>query len=262
MHVDAADALLASLPFWFQATLLGVLGAIWGSFASSLCVRWPSGESVATGRSRCDKCGKTIASFDLIPLLSFAVLKGKCRSCQARISSDILAMEIAGVVLGILPLFFLPPSQALAAASFAWLLLPLIVLDIRHLWLPDRLTVLLALAGILAGPFLTPEISWIERVVGGVGGYAVFDIIRRVYRAVRHREGMGAGDPKLLGSIGIWLGWQALPIVILLASVVGLMWALSTKLLFRREVTAVAFGAMLSGSALLYVWSMASWMIH
>ncbi len=258
MHVDAADALLASLPFWFQATLLGVLGAIWGSFAGALCARWPSGECVATGRSRCDACGKTIASFDLIPLISFAVLKGKCRSCRARISTDHLAMEIAAVVLGILPLFLLPPSQALAAATFAWLLLPLIVLDIRYLWLPDRLTLLLALAGILAGPFLMPEISWIDRVAGGIGGFAVFDIIRLIYRAVRHREGMGAGDPKLLGAIGIWLGWQALPLVILLASVIGLMWALSSKVLFRREVTAVAFGAMLGGSALLCVWSMAS----
>ena len=260
MHVEAADALLASLPFWFLGIFVGVLGAIWGSFAGALCARWPSGESAATGRSRCDKCGKTIASFDLIPLISFAVLKGKCRSCHARISTGIFAMEIAAVILGILPLFLFPPSQAVAAASFAWLLLPLIVLDIRHLWLPDRLTLLLAIAGILAGPILMPEIGWIDRMAGGIGGYAVLDIIRRIFLAVRHREGMGAGDPKLLGAIGIWLGWQALPLAILLASVIGLIWALSAKLLYRREVTAVAFGAMLGTSSLLYVWSMASWM--
>ncbi len=185
--------MMASLPFWFLASLLGVLGAIWGSFAGAFCARWPKGESIATGRSRCDHCGRTIAFFDLIPLVSFAVLRGKCRHCGAGINSDIVAIEIAAVVLGILPLFLLSPAQALAAAIFAWLLLPLVVLDIRHLWLPDRLVLVLALAGVMAGPILMPEISWIDRIVGGIGAYIVLEIIRRLYRATRHREGMGAG---------------------------------------------------------------------
>ena len=132
------------------------------------------------------------------------------------------------------------------------------VLDIRHLWLPDRLTSLLAVAGLLGGPFLMPGTDWIDRIAGGVGGYIVLEIIRRLYRALRHREGMGAGDPKLLGAIGIWLGWQALPLVILFASIIGLLWALIAKIIYKREVNAVAFGAMLGASSLLYVWSMAS----
>lgn len=235
-----------------------MLGAIWGSFAGALCTRWPLGESVAAGRSRCDHCDKTIASFDLIPLLSFAVLKGRCRNCEARISSDVFVIEIAAVIVGILPLFVLPPAQALAAAILGWLLLPVVVLDIRHLWLPDRLTSLLAVAGLLGGPFLMPGTDWIDRIAGGVGGYIVLEIIRRLYRALRHREGMGAGDPKLLGAIGIWLGWQALPLVILFASIIGLLWALIAKIIYKREVNAVAFGAMLGASSLLYVWSMAS----
>lgn len=251
------NALAASLPSWFLAALLGTLGAIWGSFAGALCARWPSGESIVAGRSRCDHCGKTIASFDLIPLVSFALLKGKCRNCGARISSDIVIIEIGAVIVGILPLFLFPPSQAFAAALFAWLLLPLMMLDIRHLWLPDRLTIVLALTGVLAASFLMPETGWIDRMLGSIGGYAVFEMIRRLYRATRHRDGMGAGDPKLLGAIGLWLGWQALPLVILFASLIGLAWALTAKLLYRREITAVAFGAMLGASALLNVWSMA-----
>lgn len=242
------------LPLWFLAASLAILGAIWGSFVGALCTRWPAGESVSKGRSRCDGCGQTIAAYDLVPLFSFAVLKGKCRNCGARIGIDAVVIETAALAAGIVPVFLFPPSQALAAAIFGWVLLPLIVLDIRHLWLPDPLVLALAITGILIAPLLIPEIAILDRLWACVGAYSALELIRRAYRALRKREGMGAGDPKLLAALGVWLGWQALPMVLLLASGTGLLWALGTKLHGRSDSNAVAFGAMLGAASLLYIW--------
>ncbi len=248
---------MASLPFWFFAALLAILGMIWGSFSAALCTRWPTGESVTKGRSRCDDCGKTIAAYDLVPLLSYALLRGKCRYCGARIGVDAVAIELAALVIGIVPAVLFPPAQALAAALFGWLLLPLVFLDIRHLWLPDWLVLVLAIGGILLGPLLTPEIAILDRLWGCGGAYVALEAIRRIYRAIRKREGMGAGDPKLFAALGIWLGWQALPLVLLLASGLGIFWAIAAKLLLRQEIKSVAFGAVLAAASLLYIWSSA-----
>jgi leader peptidase (prepilin peptidase) / N-methyltransferase len=220
-----------------------------------LCTRWPLGESVINGRSRCDDCGKTIAAYDLIPLFSYVLLKGKCRHCHAPIGGDAIVIELAALVIGIVPAFLFPPAQAFAAAIFGCLLLPLIVLDIRHLWLPDRLVLALAIGGILLGPFLMPEVAPLDRLLGYVGAYGALEAIRLMYRTVRKREGMGAGDPKIFAALGVWLGWQALPLVLLLASGLGLLWALGAKLLTRDAISAVAFGAVLGAGSLFYIWS-------
>ncbi len=247
--------MIASLPFWFLATALAILGAIWGSFVAALCTRWPAGESITNSRSRCDDCGKAIAAYDLIPLFSYIFLKGKCRHCRAQIGGDAIIIELAALVIGIVAAFLFPPGQALVAAIFGWLLLPLIILDIRHLWLPDRLVLTLAVGGILLGPLLTPDIALLDRLFTCVGAYGALEAIRRIYFVVRKREGMGAGDPKLLAALGIWLGWQALPLVLFLASGIGLLWALGAKFLTRNDIKAVAFGAMLGLGSLLYIWS-------
>ena len=191
-----------------------------------MCSRWPTGKTVATGRSHCDTCGYQIAAYDLVPIASYIVLKGKCRHCGGRIGLLPLATELIAALIGAVAVLLLPPEQAIAAAVFGWLLLPLIMLDYQHLWLPNRLVLLLAVMGVLVGPMLTPDIAWTGRATGMLAGFLSLEIIRQAYKFFRKHDGMGAGDPKLFGALGIWLGWQALPWLVLGASLLGLLYAL------------------------------------
>lgn len=225
------------------------MGLIWGSFVAALCSRWPNGESVAKGRSRCDQCGEQIATRDLIPIASYLLLKGKCRNCGQNIGPLPFATELAAALIGAVPLLLLPESQAVAGAIFGWLLLPLIMLDHQHLWLPNRLVLLLAVTGFLVGPMLMPDIAFLDRILGLTAGFLSLEIVRQVYKQFRQRDGMGAGDPKLFAALGIWLGWQALPIILLGASAIGLVSASLSHLTANYHRTTFPFGSYLGVAA-------------
>ena len=188
------------MPPWFLPLNLALLGAVWGSFIAALCSRWPNGESIGAGRSRCDHCATNIAAYDLIPIASFILLKGKCRACGKEIGALPLIFEVTAILVGTFPILFLSPIQAVGAAVFGWLLLPLVFLDWRHFWLPDRLLILLAIAGPLAGLLLNPSVTWFDRAVGMAAGFVSFEAIRVGFKRWRGYEGMGAGDPKLFGA--------------------------------------------------------------
>lgn len=210
--------------------LFGVLlGLIIGSFLATVVVRWPEQRSVVGGRSVCDSCGHQLRGWELIPVASFVLQRGRCRQCNANIATDHIAIELAAGLIGGLALFASPGIEGLAGAFFGWLLLTLAALDVKHHWLPDGLTGLLALSGLTAGLIgVAPALQ--DRLIGGVAGFASLAIIAAVYKMIRSRDGLGAGDPKMFGAIGCWLGWQALPLVILGASLVGLWVALSWRL--------------------------------
>jgi len=244
-------ATLLSLPLWFLIGSASILGAIWGSFVAALCSRWPRNESVARGRSHCETCNHTLSPVDLVPIVSFILLRGRCRYCLARIGGDALAIEAFAAVMGGASFILLPAPQALAAAIFGWLLLPLIVLDLRHLWLPDRLIILLAFTGALIGPLLSPDIAFTDRLIGAIAGYVALEAIRRFYRMFRKREGMGAGDPKLFATLGIWLGWQSLPMILLLASLLGLISALAIRIFAAKLPGALPLGSYFGFAAIL-----------
>ena len=236
---------MAALPLWFLAVAAALLGAIWGSFIAALCSRWPKGESVARGRSCCDHCGTTIAAYDLVPIFSWIALRGKCRSCGGTIARENIAIEIAAVAIGLIPALFLTPDVALGTAIFGWLLLPIAILDAKHLWLPTILVLALAFAGFLAGPLMRPDLPFTDRAIAALAGYASLEIVRRIYTFVRHREGMGAGDPKLFGALGIWVGWQALPILLLTAAILGLIAAAIYRLAGKSQPAALPLGSLL-----------------
>jgi leader peptidase (prepilin peptidase)/N-methyltransferase len=227
------------------------LGAIWGSFVAALCNRWPKGESIAKGRSRCDQCGRQIAPYDLIPIASYLLLNGKCRNCGQSIGRLPIATELAAALIGTVPVLLLPESQAVAAALFGWLLLPLVILDHQHLWLPNRLVLVLAVIGFLVGPMLTPDIIIEDRFAGMLVGFLSLEIIRQAYKKFRQRDGMGAGDPKLFGALGIWLGWHAVPFTLLGASAIGLISISMSVYMINQSRTAFPLGSYLGIAAFL-----------
>ncbi|KQS01544.1 peptidase A24 [Sphingomonas sp. Leaf357] len=240
--------LTPELLFWPAG--LGVLGAILGSFIATLAIRWPQGRSVMTGRSHCDACGVALRARDLVPLLSASLARGRCRACGAKIDARHWQIELAALGIGVVAGIIVPGATGLAGAVFGWLLLALAALDATEFWLPDRLTGTLALAGLATG-LLGVEPGWRDRAIGGVAGFGVLWAIGAGYRMLRKREGLGGGDPKLLGAIGLWLGWAMLPAVLLLAAMTGLALVAVGMMLGRRATleTRVPFGALLAIAA-------------
>jgi leader peptidase (prepilin peptidase)/N-methyltransferase len=176
--------------------------------------------------SACPGCGKPIAAHHNIPVLSYLWLRGRCAACGSRISSRYPIVEAAAAVTGLIVAFVLGPSwQTVAALFFTWTLLALALIDIDHKLLPDSMTLPLLWAGIVlslapvggAPPFADLQSS----VIGAVAGYLALWSVYWVFKLVTGKEGMGYGDFKLLAALGAWLGWQMLPLVILLSAAVG-----------------------------------------
>lgn len=241
--------ILDSLPYGAGVGLAALLGLVLGSFIATLVLRWPDGRSVL-GRSQCDACKRPLGPLDLVPLASALVLRGRCRSCGARIDPFHMQVELASGLIGALALTILPGTTGWLWALFGWLLLPLALLDARHMWLPDRLNALLAVTGLLlAGPMLGT--AMLDRWIGALAGGAALALVAFVFKRLRGRDGMGGGDPKLMAALGAWLGWQALPLTLLLASFGGLLWALFTQGKGDRPLSlrSVPFGTFLAIAA-------------
>lgn len=227
-----------------------LLGLIVGSFLATVAIRWPQGRSVATGRSRCDTCRRPLGVRELVPLLSFVVQQGRCRTCGARIDWRHPAIELAAAIVGVAAFVVVPGLFGLVGAVFGWALLLLAILDVEHHWLPDRLTFPLILAGLLASLTPLPPPA-ADRLIGAAAGFTMLWLIATGYRLVRGREGMGGGDPKLMAAIGAWIGWALLPTVLLLASLVGLGAVLTARLRGRTVLatTRLPLGALLAVAA-------------
>jgi len=242
----------SALPPLFWPILLGIVGAVFGSFIATVAIRWPAGRSALAGRSACDGCGRTLTAFELIPLFSFIALRGRCRTCGTRIAPGHVVTEVLGAGIGIVAGIVAPGGEGVAGAACGWLLLALGAIDLAAFWLPDVLTgalAVVALTGGLAG--FGADLQ--ARLIGGVAGFGVLWLVAEAYRRVRGRVGLGGGDPKLFGAIGLWLGWRALPQVLLLAALAGLAVVLVLALAGRRMTATdrLPLGTLLAGAAFL-----------
>lgn len=214
------EALLVET-LWLRALVGAGLGLVIGSFLAAASLRWPAGRSVVRGRSACDSCAAPLGALELIPLLSFAVQRGRCRRCGARIDPRHPAIELAAALLGAVALAAHPGPLGLASALLGWWLLLIAIVDLEHQWLPDALTLPLALFGLAAAwAGLGPALS--ERLAGAAIGAGTLWLIAFLYRRLRGRDGMGGGDPLLLGAIGAWVGAWQLPAILLGAGLFGL----------------------------------------
>jgi leader peptidase (prepilin peptidase)/N-methyltransferase len=186
----------------------------------------PTGKNQApynlwTPRSACPGCGKPIPAWHNIPVVSWLALRGRCAACGNGITARYPLVELAGgIVAGYAVLRFGASLTALGAMIYCWCLIALTVIDLDTQLLPDDITMPLLWAGLLfnlAGVFVPLG----SAVIGAIAGYLVLWLVYWGFKLATGKEGMGYGDFKLLAAIGAWLGWQALPLVILLSSVVG-----------------------------------------
>lgn len=204
-----------------------VLAPVAGSFLGLVSLRLPDDRPIAVGRSACGHCRRTLSPIDLVPILSFLALRGRCRTCGGAIPRRYLLMELGCLALGVWSAWVFDGSMALVSALLGWWLLAIAVIDGEHFWLPDRLTLPLAAAGLAQAVAFAllggQSIAWIHNLIGALAGFGALWLIAFAYRQLRGREGLGGGDPILLGAIGAWVGWQGLPSVVVWAGVAGLV---------------------------------------
>ena len=182
----------------------------------------PPPVTLSTPRSRCPACAHPIAWYENIPVASWLALRGKCSACRAPISPRYPAIEVLTAILfAACGLHFGAQPPVLLWCGLVATLLALAFIDLDTQYLPDDLTQPLLWAGLLAAALGWTPVPLVASVAGAVAGYLSLWCVHHAYRLGRGREGMGAGDFKLFGALGAWLGWQLLPSVLLLASAVG-----------------------------------------
>lgn len=203
-------------------------------------------------RSRCPSCNKLITALENIPLISWAALRGKCAGCGARISLRYPIVELAAGLLAAYAAwrFGFTPA-AFGAMVLCWALLAAGTIDLDTQLLPDDLTLPLLWAGLLFnlfGAFVTLK----SAVLGAIIGYLALWLIYWAFKLVTAKEGMGYGDFKLLGALGAWLGWQGLPLVILLSSLVGAITGIGLMVFARHgREKPIPFGPYLAAAGVI-----------
>jgi leader peptidase (prepilin peptidase) / N-methyltransferase len=216
-----------------------------GSLVGTLVDRLPEDRPVALARSRCAACGRPLGPLELVPLLSYLAQRGRCRGCGAAIPRRLPLIELATMLIAVLAVWRADGAAAWLGAGLGWTLMALALIDWRHLWLPDVLTLPLILAGLAAIAWLAPSLLS-DHIIAAVAGWLVFAAIAWAYRRLRGREGLGGGDAKLLAAGGAWLGTAALPSVVLIASLATLLWVVITRQF--DPAGRLPFGSFLAGA--------------
>jgi leader peptidase (prepilin peptidase)/N-methyltransferase len=248
---------LNTLPLAFWVALAALVGAMLGSFSGVVVYRLPrmvledSDMNLAWPGSHCPSCAHALHWWHNLPVISYALLRGRCGFCQAPIGRVNLFMELAFASLWAGFVAALGPSlQALVWAGFFSVLLVLLVIDWQTMLLPDALTLPLMWAGLLLATVGATQLSLGLAVWGAAGGYAVLWLVAEVFKRARGVDGMGGGDLKLMAALGAWLGaWALLPLV-LFSSLLHVLLALA----MGRRDQPVPFGPALVAAAVL-VWA-------
>jgi leader peptidase (prepilin peptidase)/N-methyltransferase len=221
-------------------------------------------------RSRCSSCGTQISALQNIPILSFLVLGGKCASCGEAFSKRYPIVEAATAILtAIVAWRFGFSWESAAAILLTWALIAVSVIDIDHQIIPDSISlpfVWLGLVLSLFHPMPGSEVLFVDpkiAIVGALAGYLSLWSIYQLFRLMTGKEGMGYGDFKLLAVLGAWLGWQMLPLIILLSAVVGAAVGITMIIVQRHDRNIpIPFGPYLAAAgwiAMLYGEQIVSW---
>jgi len=241
-----------------ESTLLGiaaVLGAVVGSFLNVVILRLPKdGASIVFPASHCPQCQQPLTWYENIPLLSYLVLRGCCRTCKCPISWQYPLVEATMAVLSALVYYRFGLSFALLYYFvFCAALLVIIFIDIHHQIIPDSIS----LPGIVlgfAGSFANPMVTWQQSGLGVLMGGGLLYAVAFGYYAVTKREGMGGGDIKLLAMIGAFLGWQSLLYVVFVSSLTGSLVGVAAMCKQKKGgQTRIPFGPFLAVAALSYL---------
>lgn len=184
--------------------------------------------------SHCIECKKGLKPWHNIPIMSYLILRGKCAFCHAKISVRYPLVELLCCIASVYVAWRFGVSwQTVAALLFTWILIGLTFIDLDHHLLPDQLTLLLLWLGLLASIY-SLFTNCHDAIIGAIAGYLVFAITQGLFKLVTGKIGMGQGDYKFLAALGAYLGWQQLPLIVLLASFIGMIFGL-THMVIKRQ---------------------------
>ena len=211
--------------------LAGIVGLCVGSFLNVVIYRVPAGMRLDKPSSHCPKCNYTLRWYDNIPILSYIILGGKCRSCKQKISFRYTAVEILNMLAWLVSVWMFWEDSivfTIVHALASSLLICVAFIDLEHMLVFDRFVVMLAGLGVVA-VFFDPNYGWLSHVIGGAVGFAIFYGVHALFYYGLKKDALGGGDIKLSMAVGLLLGWQRLLLGVLLASVsasvILLIWA-------------------------------------
>jgi leader peptidase (prepilin peptidase)/N-methyltransferase len=233
-----------------EGTLVTLLGLLLGSFMNVCIYRLPRGLSPVRPRSGCPKCGHMLAWYENIPVLSYLVLRARCRKCRTPISPIYPIIEIiTGAVFLAAYVWYGPGPLLIVRLVFAWAMIALFVIDLQHQILPNVITLPGIIVGVLANALAGP--GWVASLIGAAVGAGTLFAIAEIYYRVRHEEGMGMGDVKMLGMIGAFLGWKLVLVTLVLSSFIGSLVGVFVLIAKKESLKyAMPFGTFLAIAAL------------
>jgi leader peptidase (prepilin peptidase)/N-methyltransferase len=240
------------------AALMSCMGLAVGSFLNVVICRLPQGASVAWPPSHCTSCDRALNWYENIPIVSWLMLRGRCRTCGERISIQYPLVEVATAALFLAGYYVFGPSALLPVRLvFACALVVLFAIDFEHQILPNEITLSGIAVGFVLSLFLPP--GWKSSLLGLlIGGLFPF-LVAEAYLRIRGREGMGMGDFKMLAMVGAFLGWPLVWITLILACVLGIVIGGGILLISRRGMGArIPFGTFIAAAALLCAFAEAS----
>ncbi len=251
------------------SALAGILGLLVGSFLNVVIYRLPlmiaqdrqasthhtdpqSDFNLSWPGSHCPSCGTPVRALDNIPLVSYLLLRGRCRHCQQSIHWQYPVVEVVTALMSAFAVTALPDFHPVWLL-FIWLVIPLTVIDLRHQLLPDQLTLTLLWVGLCAAALGWLPVSAADSIGGAIIGYGCLWLLYQLHRRLRGRDGMGYGDFKLLAALGAWLGPLALAPLVFLGALTGLLAAAGLRVTTGRMPEALPFGPFLIAGGIIVV---------
>ncbi|MDB2499974.1 prepilin peptidase [Candidatus Pelagibacter bacterium] len=243
---------------FFYSFLIFSLGACLGSFANVCIYRLPKNKQIVCGRSFCPKCKKKINWYDNLPLISFFLLNGKCRNCNKVIPVRYLIVElITGISFLLIYLNFKNLNSIIFLSILILILIIIFFIDLENFIIPDTLNFSimgLALFKNFLPNFNTSLIHEINQsIIGGMVGYISIWLIIYLYKTFKKIDGMGLGDAKLMAGIGLLFGWQSIPFVLFVSSILGLIFVVPSLIKKQKNMrTEIPFGPFIILACLIY----------
>ena len=238
--------------------LVFFLGIVLGSFANVCIHRLPKNKQVIIGRSFCPKCKKKINWYDNLPLFSFLILKMKCRNCNKKISPRYFIVELlTGITFLIIFLSFKSLVTLIFLCVLSLILIMIFFIDLENFIIPDVLNFSIMFLALLKNFLPDLNTSFVQEInqsiIGGIVGYLSIWIIIFLYKTIKKIDGMGLGDAKLMAGIGLLFGWQSIPFVLFISSVLGLIFVFPSLLSKKKNMRSeIPFGPFIIASSIVY----------
>jgi len=234
------------------------LGACLGSFANVCIYRLPKNKQIISGRSFCPKCKKKINWYDNLPIISFLFLSGKCRKCKKVIPLRYLIVElITGISFLLIYLNFEDLYAIIFLSILSLILIMILFIDLENFIIPDSLNFIIMGLALLKnflpnfGTSLIHEIN--QSIIGGMVGYLSIWLIIYLYKTFKKIDGMGFGDAKLMAGIGLLFGWQSIPFILFVSSILGLIFVVPSLIKKQKTMrTEIPFGPFIIAACLIY----------